>query len=272
MTNTRSGFVSSGGAQIYFEVAGSGPGLVMIHAGVADRRQWHAAFDHFQRTNTVLRYDMRGFGKSEPVEGEYRPIDDLRAVLSETDLQGPNIMMGCSMGGTLAMDYTISHPDDVKALIMVCSGPSGLALDIEAPAAFAEVEKAERANDLERVCELETQIWFDGAGRSPREVDQEARALLFEMNRVALEHAGRELGKRKPDLVSFAADRLSEIDVPVLIVTGKLDIPYMSAAAALMREAIPNAQSAEFPDAAHLPNMEHPERFNDIVQQFVSGL
>ena len=143
MTEPSSGTVTSGLAEIFFEVAGQGPLMVMIHAGVADHRQWDAAFDHFQHKHRVLRYDMRGFGQSRPTDESYRPIDDLEAVLRANRFDAPKIMMGCSMGGTLAMDYTIAHPGAVSALIMVCSGPSGLRLDVEAPAKFAEVEKAE---------------------------------------------------------------------------------------------------------------------------------
>ncbi len=272
MADVRRGFASSGAANIYFETAGSGNNLVMIHAGVADHRQWNAAFDHFRNSHTVVRYDMRGHGLSEPVEGSYRAIDDLQAVLTEAGMDGPKVMMGCSMGGSLAMDYTLTHPEEVSALIMVCSGPSGLSLDIEKPEKFAEIERADRENDLDRVCELETQIWFDGRGRAPGDVAQEPRALLYEMNRLALAHESRELGTRERDLEPAAYKRLDEIQCPVMILTGALDIPFMAAAAEVMRKGIPQAYSVEFPDAAHLPNMEYPERFNHAVEGFLSDL
>lgn len=262
-------YTQSGAANIYFEIAGSGPNLVMIHAGVADHRQWDAAFAHFQHTHTVLRHDMRGFGRSEPVDEAFRPIDDLSAVLTATGTTGQKILMGCSMGGTLAMDYALTYPAEVSALIMVCSGPSGLRLDIAAPEKFKAVEAAEKAGDLDRVCELETQIWFDGTGRAPEDVDPVARALLYDMNRIALDHDARGLGQRKADLKPAAWERMGEIQCPVLIVTGAMDIPFMSAAAELMRESIPNTQSVEFSDAAHLPNMEHPQRFNECVEEFL---
>ena len=270
MTEPTSGTVTSGLAEIFFEVAGDGPLMVMIHAGVADHRQWDAAFNHFQHTHRVLRYDMRGFGRSRPADESYRPIDDLEAVLRANHFDAPTIMMGCSMGGTLAMDYTIAHPGAVAALIMVCSGPSGLRLDVEAPAKFAEVEKAEQENDLDLVCELETQIWFDGSDRRPEDVDPQARALLYDMNRIALEHDAAGLGQQQYDLTPAAYKRMDEIDVPVLIVTGAHDVPFMAAAASRMRDAITHTESYEFPDAAHLPNMEHPERFNTVVQEFLA--
>lgn len=271
MNNLRSGFVASGQAKLYHEAAGSGSAMVMIHAGVADHRQWNAAFDHFQNSHSVLRYDMRGFGQSEPVEGSFRAIDDLNAVLAEVNPEEPKIMMGCSMGGTLAMDYTLTNPDEVSALIMVCSGPSGLSLDVAEPDKFALVEKADAAGDLDRVCELETQIWFDGAGRAPTDVPAESRALLYEMNRIALAHESRHRGERKPDLTPAAYSRLHEIKIPVMILTGALDIPFMAAAADVMCEAIPHAHRVEFADTAHLPSMEHPDLFNQTVAEFLGS-
>lgn len=265
---THSGFAASDKARLYFETAGNGPNMVMIHAGVADNRQWNAAFDHFQASHSVLRYDMRGFGQSEPVEGAYRPIDDLNAVLAEADVEGPKIMMGCSMGGTLAMDYALTYPEEVSALIMICSGPSGLSLDVEAPEKFAEVDDAESEGNWDLACELETQIWFDGS-RKPDEVDPTARALLYDMNRLAYTHGIRELGEREKDISPAGYKRLDEIKCPTLIVTGVLDIPFMSAAAELMCEGIPHAQRVDFENAAHLPNMEHPQKFNACVENFL---
>ena len=269
---TQTAFTTSGSARICYEIAGDGVPIVFVHAGVADRRQWNDAFTYFGETHAVLRYDMRGFGQSKPVAGSYRSMDDLQAVLTASGTEGPKVMVGCSMGGSLAMDYKLAHPDAVKALVMVCSGPSGLSLDVEAPAKFALVEEAEAAGDWDRVCELETQIWFDGRDREPNEVDASARALLFEMNRLALEHGRLELGERQFDLTPAAYKRLAEIAVPVLIVTGGRDVPFMAAAADVMRSSIPNVQSVDFPDAAHLPNMEEPLRFNAEIERFLQAL
>src|SRR5258705_2579993 len=138
---TKSGFVNIDEAHIDYETAGKGTLFVMIHGGVADSRQWNNEFALFAQDYQVLRYDMRGYGKSEPVDGEFSHMSDLVSVLNILELQEPLIMMGCSMGGGLAMDFALTHPSRVKALIMVGSGPSGLKLDVPTPAKFAEAEK-----------------------------------------------------------------------------------------------------------------------------------
>jgi pimeloyl-ACP methyl ester carboxylesterase len=269
---TKSGFVNSGNARLYYETAGQGIALVMIHAGVADSRQWNNEFAAFARHYQVVRYDMRGYGKSEPVGGEFNHMDDLVAVLNALNLQEPVVIMGCSMGGGLAMDFALTHPSRTRALIMVGSAPSGLELDVPAPAKFAEVEKAFEAGDLDLVSELETQVWFDGTGRTPEQVDQAMRKLLYEMNRQALAHEMKQLGKRLPNTQVPAFDRLSALEIPVLIVIGEHDTPYILAAADYMIERVQSVEKVIIKDAAHLPNMDHPEEFQSHITRFLEGL
>jgi pimeloyl-ACP methyl ester carboxylesterase len=271
-SQTKSGFVKINGAQLYYETAGEGMPFMMIHAGVADSRQWNNEFAFFARNYQVLRYDMRGYGKSEPVDGEFSHMSDLVSLLDALEIHQSIVLMGCSMGGGMAMDFTLAHPSRVKALIMVGSGPSGLQLDVPTLPKFAEVEKAFEAGDLDQVAELETQIWFDGSGRSPEQVNQEMRKLAYEMNHIALDHEIKQLGKRLPNSETPAFDRLQDINIPVLVIVGKHDTPYILAAANYMQEHIPVIQKVEIEDAAHLPNLDHPHEFQTVVTNFMEGL
>ena len=268
----KSGFVNSDNAKIYYETAGKGTPFVMIHAGVADSRQWNNEFDFFAKDHQVVRYDMRGYGKSEPVDGEFNHISDLVSVLNALELREPIVIMGCSMGGGLAMDFALMHPSRAKALIMVGSGPSGLELDVPRSTKFDEVEKAFEAGDLDLVAELETQIWFDGTNRTPEQVDPAMRKLAYEMDRQALAHEVKQLGKRLPNTETPAFDRLANLDIPVLVIIGAHDTPYILAAADYMLEKIPSAQKVKIEDAAHLPNMDHPHEFQTIVKAFLESL
>jgi len=266
-----SGFADINNARIYYELAGNGQPFVMIHAGVADNRQWNNEFATFARRFQVLRYDMRGYGQSEPVEGEFSHLQDLAALLDYLHLDQELILMGCSMGGGLAMNFAQAHPSKVKALIMVDSGPPGLELDVPTPDKFEEAEKAYDAGDLDRLAELETQIWFDGTGRTPDQVNQAMRKLLYEMNRNAIAHEAKQLGKRIPDSDIPAAQRVHELSMPVLVIVGAHDTPYILVAADYMLEKIPSAQKAIIEDAAHLPNMDHPEEFRRVVTEFLDS-
>lgn len=268
---TKSGFVNIDNAQLYYETAGKGVPFVMIHAGVADSRQWNNEFSAFAEHYQVIRYDMRGYGKSEPADGEFSHLSDLVSLLDALEIPGPLVMMGCSMGGGLAMDFALTYPSRVKALVMVGSGPSGLELDVPAPSKFADAEKAFEAGDLDLVAEIETQIWFDGHDRTPDQVNQAMRKLLWEMDRLALSHEVRQLGKRLPNTQTPAFDRLGDLKIPVLVIVGAHDTPYILAAADYMTERIPSARKVIIEDAAHLPNMDHPAEFQGIVEAFLEG-
>ena len=109
MTHIKTGYADINNARLYYELAGSGAPFVMIHAGIADCRMWDTEFAHFAQSHQVLRFDMRGYGKSLPVEGEFNIQDDLRALLAFLDIGPPVILMGCSIGAGLAIDYALTH-------------------------------------------------------------------------------------------------------------------------------------------------------------------
>ncbi|MFO7683120.1 MAG: alpha/beta hydrolase [Chloroflexota bacterium] len=268
----KSGFANIDNAKIYYEVAGKGLPLVMIHAGVADSRQWNNEFTNFAQSYQVIRYDMRGYGKSEPVDGEYSHMSDLVSLLEVLKIHEPLVMLGCSMGGGLAMDFALTYPSRAKALIMVDAGPSGLELNVATPTKFADAEKAFEAGNLDLVAEIETQIWFDGTDRTSEQVNPAMRKLLYQMNRLALSHEVKQLGKRQPNTQTPAFDRLGDLNIPVLIIVGACDTAYILAAADYMTEKTQTARKVIIEDAAHLPNMDQPHEFQRTVKDFLESL
>jgi pimeloyl-ACP methyl ester carboxylesterase len=269
---TESGFIKIGNASLYYEVAGAGQPMVWIHAGVADSRQWNNEFAEFGRDFRVLRYDLRGYGKSLPAEGEYSHLRDLTTLLDQVGFDSGLVLVGCSMGGGLAMDFALANPTRVKALVMVGSGPAGLDLDVPNHPVMLEAEQAYLKGDLERLAELEAQIWFDGMGRSVSQVNQTMRKLALEMNRLALSHAAKKLGVEVDNADSPAASRLHEIQIPVLVIVGEHDLPYLQAAADHMVANIPTARKVTIKDAAHLPNLDHPDQFQNSVRAFLDDI
>lgn len=268
---TQTGFAEVNGAKLYYEVAGEGQSLVFTHAGVADSRMWDDQFAAFSKNYRTIRWDMRGFGKSEPVEGEFSLRDDLYGLLQFLKIDHA-YLIGCSMGGGASMDVALQHPELVEALVMVGSAPSGLWLEIADMPIYEEIEKASQQGDWERVVELETQIFFDGEGRTPQEVNPATRAKFMEMNRLAHQHARRELGTHKPGMKPSAAERLDELKIPVLVVYGNRDEEYILKAAPYTAEHIAGAKLVLMPDTAHLPNMERPAEFNQILADFLSSV
>jgi pimeloyl-ACP methyl ester carboxylesterase len=261
-----SGFADLGGSDFYYELAGEGPALVLLHAGIADRRMWDGQFGALAEHYRVLRYDRRGFGGTGITMDAYSHDGDLAALLSELDI-GRATLVGCSQGAKIALDFALTRPGLVASLVLVSPAVSGYRYRAEPPPQTEELEKADDAGDVERVNELELQIWVDGPHRGPGEVDAAVRELVEDMNLKALVLSAATSGEQPPYV--GAAERLGEIRVPVLVVAGDLDTPRTLEAAGFLAAGIEGARLEVVKGAAHLPNMERPEEFNRLVLGFL---
>jgi pimeloyl-ACP methyl ester carboxylesterase len=271
MSPTQSGYAEVNGAKLYYEVIGRGQPLVFIHAGVADSRLWDDQAAAFADRYQVVRYDLRGFGRSEPVDGEFSHREDFIALMEHLKITDA-VLVGCSMGGGTAMDIAFLRPTLVTALVMVCSGPRGLELDIVESPLEKEAEAAHHAKDWERLLELQTQIWFDGRGRKPTDVDPAKRAKALAMNRLALSHAAKGLGSFRQVESTNAPERLGELTIPVLVIIGALDEDYTLKAGDYMAARIPNVTKVVIENTAHLPSLERPDEFNRALAAFLASL
>lgn len=266
----QTGFAEVNGARLYYEVAGEGQPFVMIHAGIADNTMWDGQFEHFAKTYKAVRYDMRGYGKSEPVAADYQRHEDLRALLDYLNIDHA-IVMGCSMGGGAAMNFALDYPARADALIMVGSGPAGFGYDDWSPSPLdEEMEAAFEKGDLARVNEIGLRIFVDGQGRTPDQVDPALRKKVYDMNMIALQNEGK-MGKDVARPVP-AVQQLGNLKMPVLIVMGDLDEEYIHRSSAFMAENIAGARKVVMSGTSHLPNMEFPDKFNAHVEAFLEGI
>lgn len=272
-TRPASGFAEVNGTRLYYEVAGSGHPLVMIHAGIADRRLWDEQWQVFAERYTVIRYDMRGFGQSAVAEGTFAHHEDLYALLSWLGVEQAYVM-GCSRGGSTAIDMTLEHPELVKALIVVGSAPNGIPDDGEPPPPqWEEIVSSFKAGEFQRTSELEVQVWVDGPNRAPDQVEKRVRDLVYAMNLIALQNEAAAEGKSEEQGLEPAAyDRLGELQVPTLVVVGDQDRPHVVSAADTMEARIAGARKVVMHGTAHVPSLEQPAEFNRIVLDFLGGL
>jgi 3-oxoadipate enol-lactonase len=266
---TESGFAEIEKARFYYEIAGEGRPLVLVHAGITDARMWDEQFRIFARSFRVIRYDRRGFGRTAMSGGRYSQHEDLRGLLEFLGIERA-ILLGCSQGGKTVLDFTLEHPSMTRALVLVSSALGGFEFEGEQPRQWAELALADEAGDTERVNELELQIWVDGPHRAPGEVDATLREQVREMNRIALS-TPEPSGVEQP-LEPAAINRLGEIQVPTLIITGDLDTHRTLSAARVLAEKIQGALTVVIRGTAHLPNMERPEEFNHHVLSFLNSL
>jgi pimeloyl-ACP methyl ester carboxylesterase len=145
---------------------------------------------------------------------------------------------------------------------------NGFEPDAGLPKQWDELVAADEAGDLERVSELEVQIWVDGPERQPEHVSATVRDLVGEMNLIALKNEALELGEELPP-EQPTVDRLVEIRAPSLVIVGDLDQPLTIARVDLLERKLPNVRKVVMPGVAHLPNMERPEEFNRIVLDYL---
>jgi len=259
-------FAEVGGAKFYYEIAGEGPPLVLLHAGIADGRMWDEQFQVFAEHFQVLRYDRRGFGKTAMVAGDYSHHRDLYELLKLLQIKQATFV-GCSQGAKAVVDFTLEHPEMTDALVLVAPALGGFVFTGDMPRQADELDLAEEAGDIARVNELELQIWVDGPGRTPDQVDAEVRERVREMNHIALQTPDG-LGSEQP-LEPAAVGRLAELHTPTLVIVGDIDTPKTLAVAGYLATHIAGARRLEMTGVAHLPNMERPEEFNRLVLSFL---
>ncbi len=266
---TNSGTIDVEGGSIYYETAGEGRAIVFNHAGFVDSRMWDTQWAFFAENYRVVRFDMRGYGKSSPIENPISHRDDLARVLAHLQIERA-VLVGCSMGGEIALDFALEHPDFPLALVLVSSIPTAFEMQGEPPRYLMEMIQAAQNGELNKTSELQLRIWVDGMYREPDQVDADVRQQVGEMNRIFVER-GTFFADMQPlnPLDPPAATRLSEINVPTLIIDGALDHPEILRAGDVMAVEMPGAQKVVLPDSAHMPNMEHPDLFNRAVQAFL---
>ncbi|MDO8432762.1 MAG: alpha/beta hydrolase [Candidatus Binatus sp.] len=264
------GFAPSGDGQIYFETAGRGPALIFVHAGVSDRRMWDPQFEAFAAEYQVIRLDLRGFGKSRMTQGPYANRDDLASVLDAIGVTSA-VLVGCSMGGATAIDFTLEHPETVSALVLVGAGVSGWKdWSPQTFNHFGQMMRLIQQGDSASARDLEARYWIDGPSRDAAKVDSAYRARAAELHRENF--SVERFSHQEQELSPPAIGRLGEIKCPATVIIGDSDADDIRALGARLATEIAGARLVTIENGAHLPNLEHPDRFNRILREFLARL
>ncbi|MDQ2910477.1 MAG: alpha/beta fold hydrolase [Actinomycetota bacterium] len=232
---------------------------------------WDPQWETFPRSHRVLRYDLRGFGRSPIEPGRYSNARDLLDLLERHRLERVSLV-GVSMGGRVAIEAALARPELVEALVLVGSGLPGHDWSEEMKAAWEEEEAALERGDLDEAVEVSMRTWVDGPRRSPQDVDPAFRARVAEMQRRAYELQLPVEGAAEEELlVGDVADRLNEIRARTLVLAGEVDVPDIHAIADRLAREIPGARRASIADSAHVPSLERPREFDGIVLPFIEA-
>ena len=275
----QTGFAPVNGTTLYYEVAGTGHPFILVHGHLLDRKSWDDQFGVFAKEYRVIRYDQRGFGDSGLITKgqQYSDRQDLSALMKFLSIESA-YLMGVSGGGSLAIDFTLEHPEMVDALIPVTAGVSGYHPSEEVMSKYPEVARlytglneAFEQHNIPQAVEISLQLWTDGPGRLPNQAAPEVRQRVREMTTRNWERPDDEAQAESPPtpLEPPAVGRLSQIAVPTLIILGEWDAPNPLDQLAA---EIPGARKAVISETAHHPFMEKPAEFNEIVLDFLKSL
>ena len=227
--------------------------MILIHGSLLDGRSWDDQFGPFARRFRVVRYDARGWGRSAlPPRQTYSHHDDLRALMDSLSLERAHIL-GLSMGGAIAIDFALTYPQRIGALIPVSSGPGGF----QAPPPEEPTEKPKRVVDVYRESGLEA------AKRHVFQFFKPGVRNLSLLRRMLDDYSGWHLIDEDPGVgpQSPAAQRLDEIGAPALVILGEQDHRNLHLSTDFLKKGVTGARKVVVPGVGHLLNMQQPEQF-----------
>lgn len=270
MIQTKQEYFDLGDGQLYYETAGDGFPLVLSHAAFLDSQMFDDIWKPLARHFRVIRYDMRGYGRSSPAKGPLCRRADLARLLMHLGVTRAHLV-GCSNGGEISLDLALEQPSLAASLTLVDSTPSGFELQGTPPRYIYEMFNAVQSGDVERANELQIRIWLDGESREPEQMDSKLRKKALEMNRSFVAQKTFLVADTQPidPLDPPAATRLEEVICPTLVVAGSLDHPEILRAADEMAARIPNARKVILKGSGHVPSYEQPEPFIQQLMKFL---
>lgn len=260
-----------GNGELYYEVAGDGGEvIVLIHGNAGDLRHWDRQVGALAEEHQVIRYDVRGFGRSPvPVDGRtYANYDDLAALLDALGVEAAHIV-GWSMGSAIAVDFVLSHPSRARSLVTV--SPWMFGYMSESAQVFFNDLQGVVVTAIERGSKAAAEAWmkmpfFTETVRDP-EAGKAFEQIAAECSWAALTHPDQHKG-----LEPAAFGRRHELTLPTLIVAAEHDIPPCREMAALLDAELVNAKLVELTGTGHLLQFEKPDEFNEHVLRFVDGV
>lgn len=252
-----------------FEI-GEGLPVVFLHAGVCDKRMWSSQMEAVAEAGFhAIAFDRRGYGESEAEDTPFSHLEDLEAVLDAFDIHAA-LLVGCSMGGGLALDFAFKNPGRTIGLVLMGTSVSGAPWSATAEEAAIEAaeEDAYERGDLDMLNRVQAHEWLDGPRAQSGRVGGAVRELFFDMNALALGKPTLKQEERAPDIYR----QVSQINTPTLLMVGDEDFTALIDRHEHLSEEMPNAFAVMLEGVAHIPTIERPDLVNPLLLEFLEAV
>jgi len=257
------------GGRLYYETSGKGPALVLIHAGFLDSRMWDIQFQLFSENYRVIRYDVRGFGKSDVAQTKFSDYKDLRRILDHLEAKTASLV-GVSNGGRIASDFAVEYPSMVDHLVLVSPGMSGYKFSgpeeeklwEEFDKQMKPQEEADREGRAADAVEMDVNAWAPAQTLANRE---RITQIAMDNFHVHVENPWKLQVPPEPR----TWERLSNIRVPTLLIIGDRDVPAQILMVDNIHTHIPGSKKVLIQGGDHIVNMSKPDEFNRTVLEFL---
>jgi 3-oxoadipate enol-lactonase len=263
-----SGYINVDNGKLFYEIAGEGDYIVLLHDGLVHSEIWDNQFPIFAKKYRVVRYDRRGYGKSTFPKEQFSHIEDLNQLFIQLKIDSA-IIFGISGGGELAIDFTLKYPQKIKEIILAGAVVSGYGVTNHS------ITRGGRLNSIVDVL-YNPQKFLEYFGKEdPYEINPQNLKAKEKFIRLLKENPNDLNFQRESFVIPAgrpALNHLSEIKVPALILVGEYDMPDIHANGGVIEVGIPNAKRDVIYNSGHLIPFDQPEAFNAAVFKFLNGI
>jgi 3-oxoadipate enol-lactonase len=249
------------GGELYYEVEGDGVPVVLVHGLALDARMWDDQVPALRDIARVVRYDVRGFGRSiRDVETPYTHAGDLWLLLDHLEIDKV-VLVGLSMGGRVVVEATLAAPDRVRALMLLDAVLDGVPLDPGSERGMRAIGEGLRSGGLDEA----KAAWLRHDFFVPAQRKPDVARRLAEMvgDYPGVNWTSADPHAPQPNSIEF----LATIAAPTTVVTAELDVPCFHAMSDVLADRIPGARKVTVPGVGHMVNMEAPEAVNALLRE-----
>lgn len=269
----QTGTIKAGNLNVYYERVGKGEPLLLLHAGLQDHTMWNEQVKALSARYEVITPDLPFHGKTTGIDTTLLAQDVLRILLDSLQLQRVSVA-GLSMGASVAQDFIIAYPQRVTKAILISAGINGYdkthPVDSLSMDWYLQFSRALDNKDTASAAVEFTKAWAEGIYRRGDSLKSPASQYVYKttLHNLRLHKiVGWPLLQNNPP----AVEKLASFQVPVLVIEGDKDLPYITASSQHLEKTIPGARRIVIKDVAHMLNMEKPEELNKLIEDFLAS-